>query len=81
MAKYEILAFCALSCNLISFSHLIYNIYKTKNTTSLPWSWIFFNFIAQVLLIIYSSINYLYGILIPSIVLLLGLIYIFIIPK
>lgn len=75
MGKYELLASAALLLNFSSFSTLLYNVVKTKNTSTLPYTWFYTNIGAQVLMIIYAVINGAYGIYIPTTFLLVGLIY------
>ena len=75
MGKYELLASAALLLNFSSFSTLLYNVVKTHNTTTLPYTWFYTNIGAQVLMIIYAVINGAYGIYIPTTFLLVGLIY------
>ena len=77
MGKYESLIGAAGILGLVSFSSLIKKIYETHNTTSLPWTWIFMNFIGQLLALIYGIGNKSYGISIPCTIFLIGLIYIF----
>ena len=77
MGKYESLIGVAGILGLISFSSLIQQIYQTRNTASLPWSWIYVNFIGQLLAFIYGVANKSYGIYIPCFIFLLGLVYIF----
>ena len=77
MGKYESLVGAAGVLGLISFSSLIKKIYETHNTTSLPWTWIFMNFLGQLLALTYGLANKSYGISIPCSIFLLGLIYIF----
>ena len=75
MGKYELLATSALLLNFSSFSSLLYNVFKTHNTSTLPYMWFYTNIGAQILMIIYAVINGAYGIYIPTIGLLIGLIY------
>jgi uncharacterized protein with PQ loop repeat len=76
MGKYESLVGIAGILGLVSFSSLLQKIYETHNTTSLPWSWIIINLVAQSLSVIYGIINNAYGIYIPCIIFVLGLLYI-----
>jgi uncharacterized membrane protein YdcZ (DUF606 family) len=76
MGKYEILATGALMMNISSFFTLIQKVHYTKNTTSFPWYYLFGNMIAQILLITYGVINGAYGLYLPTILLLIGLLYI-----
>jgi hypothetical protein len=75
MGKYELLATCALMLNFSSFGSLLYNVMKTRDTSTLPYIWFYTNIGAQVLMIIYAIINGAYGIYIPTSFLLLGLLY------
>ena len=77
MGKYESLIGAAGILGLVSFSSLIQKIYETHNTSSLPWIWIFMNFIGQLLALIYGIANKSYGISIPCAIFLIGIIYIF----
>ena len=61
---------------LISFSSLLATIYKTHNTTSLPWTWIIMNLAAQILSLIYGIGNGSWGIVLPGILFLIGMFYI-----
>ena len=70
MGKYESLIGVAGILGLISFSSLIQQIYQTRNTASLPWSWIYVNFIGQLLAFIYGVANKSYGIYIPCFIFL-----------
>jgi hypothetical protein len=81
MAKYEILAASAGILAIISFSTLLYKIFLTYNTTSLPWTWVISNLIAQTFMLIYGIANKLQGIIWPSFVFILGLVYITIIKS
>jgi uncharacterized protein with PQ loop repeat len=76
MGKYSILATSSLMFNVISFFSLVFNIYKTKNTTSFNWFYLFGNIIAQILLIIYGVVNKAPEIYGPTILLCIGLLYI-----
>ena len=76
MGKFESLIGVAGIMGLISFSSLLVTIYETYNTTSLPWTWVILNLSAQVLSLIYGIGNGSWGIVIPGILFLLGLLYI-----
>ncbi len=75
----EILAASAGILGIVSFSSLLYKIFLTYNTTSLPWTWVIINISAQTLMLAYGLVNKLPGIIWPSFVFILGLIYIVII--
>ena len=76
MGKYESLIGVAGILGLISFSSLLILIHKTHNTTSLPWTWILMNLGAQSLSLIYGAANGSWGIVLPGMLFLVGLIYI-----
>ena len=77
MGKYESLIGIAGALGLISFTSLVVNIYETHNTTSLPWTWVLVNLVAQSLSAIYGFANKSYGIFIPCTIFAIGLVYIF----
>ena len=77
MGKYESLIGIAGVLGLVSFSALLGAIYKTHNTTSLPWTWLFMNLAAQILSFIYGLVNGSWGIVVPGILFMSGLVYIF----
>ena len=76
MGKFESLIGVAGVLGLISFSSLIIEVYKTHNTTSLPWTWILMNLAAQILSMIYGIGNESIGIVLPGILFLIGMFYI-----
>jgi uncharacterized protein with PQ loop repeat len=76
MGRFESLIGIAGILGLVSFSSLIQQIYKTHNTTSLPWTWIIMNLGAQSLSMIYGIGNLSYGIVLPGILFMTGLFYI-----
>ena len=76
MGKFESLIGVAGVLGLISFSSLIIEVYKTHNTTSLPWTWIIMNLAAQILSMIYGIGNESMGIVLPGILFLIGMFYI-----
>jgi len=76
MGRFESLIGVAGILGLVSFSSLIQQIYKTHNTTSLPWTWILMNLAAQTLSMIYGIGNLSYGIVLPGILFMTGLFYI-----
>lgn len=75
MGKYELLATGALMFNISSFFTLIQKVHYTKNTTSFPWYYLIGNLIAQIMLISYGVINGAYGLYLPAILLLFGVLY------
>jgi uncharacterized protein with PQ loop repeat len=76
MGKYELLATAGISINMISFITLLKRIHETKNTSSLSWYYLLGIILAQILFLIYAEINHAYGILYPTMFLLMGLLYI-----
>ena len=74
--KYQLLAAIAGTLTIMAFSNLVFKVHMTKETTHLTFIWIFLGLTAQVLFITYGLLNGIYGIYIPSTVLLLGLSYI-----
>jgi hypothetical protein len=77
MGKYESLIGIAGMLGLVSFGSLLLKIFQTHNTTSLPWTWILVNLAAQGLSVIYGIANKSYGITIPCVLFVIGLLYIF----
>jgi uncharacterized protein with PQ loop repeat len=77
MGNHEELVGIAGVLGLISFSTLVQTVYSTRNTASLPWTWIIINITAQILSLIYGILNGAYGIYIPNTLFLSGLGYIF----
>ena len=76
MGKYETLIGAAGVLGLISFSSLLIEIYKTHNTTSLPWTCLLMNIAAQLLALTYGIANESKGIVLPGILFISGLFYI-----
>jgi len=74
--KFEALVGIAGTLGLVSFSTLIQRIYDTRNTDTLPWSWIALNITAQILSFTYGVANHAYGIYIPNTIFIIGLLYI-----
>ncbi len=77
MGKYESLIGIAGMMGLVSFGSLLLKIVETHNTTSLPWTWVLVNLVAQTLSVIYGVANKSYGIYIPCTIFVIGLLYIF----
>jgi hypothetical protein len=76
MARYSILATTSLMFNVFSFTSLLITIHKTKDTSSFNWLYLLGNIVAQILLIIYGLANNAPEIYGPTILLLIGLLYI-----
>ncbi len=79
MGKYEWTVSIAGLLGLFSFSSLIMHIYNTHDTSSLTYIWIALNISAQALTLFYGLINKAPGLIYPSSLFLIGLIYIYII--
>jgi len=71
----ELLPGIAGIVGLASFSTLLLKVYQTHNTTSFPYAWIFMNLSAQVLALVYGVAKGAYGIYLPSILFVLGMLY------
>ena len=61
---------------ILAFSELVYGVHITKNTEHLTFKWIFLTMLAQTLLVFYGIMNKIYGIYLPAIIVIMGLIYI-----
>jgi len=75
--KLEFLTWIAGIMVTISFSDLVYNVYLTKNTSNLTYTWIFLILSSQILYFIFGLINHIKGVYIPSIIIILMSLYIF----
>lgn len=76
MGKHSLLATASLMFNVISFSSLLFNIYKTQNVSSFNWLYLIGNTMAQILLILYGIVNNAPEIYGPTVLLFVGLLYI-----
>ena len=74
--KYQWIAIISGLFAILGFSHLVFNVYYTKKTDHLTFIWLFLVISAQTLLIIYGLLNKSYGIYLPPILLICGLLYI-----
>jgi uncharacterized protein with PQ loop repeat len=74
--KYQYIAIFSGIFTILGFSHLIFNVYKTKKTEHLTFIWILFILTSQILLFIYGILNNSYGIFIPPLILISGIMYI-----
>jgi uncharacterized protein with PQ loop repeat len=61
---------------VVSFSFLIKKVYYTQDTTSFSEIWLLGNFISMLINLFYGIVNNAYGIYLPSILFLLGTLYI-----
>jgi uncharacterized protein with PQ loop repeat len=75
--KLELLTWIAGLLIIISYSDLVYNVYKTKNTSSLTYSWIYLVISSQILYLIFGLINNIKGIFIPSTMIILMISYVY----
>jgi uncharacterized protein with PQ loop repeat len=75
--KLEFLTWIAGIMVTISFSDLVYNVYLTKNTSNLTYTWIFLILSSQILYFIFGLTNNIKGVYIPSIIIILMSLYIF----
>ena len=74
--KYQGIVFVAGLFTISAFIHLVRRVYLTKETDNLSYTWIFLVLIAQSLLTLYGILNNAYGIYIPSLILISGVIYV-----
>jgi uncharacterized protein with PQ loop repeat len=74
--KYQWIAIISGLFTILGFSHLVFNVYDTKKTDHLTFIWLFLTISAQTLLIVYGLLNRSYGIYLPPILLISGLLYI-----
>ena len=74
--KYSFLAYIAGALSLISFVSLLHRVHFTKNTSTLPWYYLFLNLSVQLLYGFYAYSNKLLPIFATSIIFGVGLIYI-----
>ena len=76
MGKLSILATTSLMINVVAFIGLVINIYKTHNTSTYTWHYLLANTFSQILLIIYGFANKAPEIYGPTIIILVGLLFI-----
>jgi uncharacterized protein with PQ loop repeat len=74
--KYQGIVFVAGLFTISAFTHLIRRVYLTKETDNLTYTWIFLVLTAQSLLTLYGILNGVYGIYIPSLILITGISYV-----
>jgi len=74
--KYQIIAVISGILTIIAFSSLVIRVHITKITEHLTLTWIFLVLLAQTLLLIYGLLNNSYGIYVPAVLLLIGVMYI-----
>lgn len=75
--KLQFLTWISGSMIIISFSDLVYNVYLTKNTSNLSYSWMFLVVFSQFLYFIFGFINNIEGIYLTSITIIIMISYIF----
>ena len=71
--KYQIIAVVSGILTILGFSHLVFRVHTTKETEHLTFTWIFLVLSAQILLMIYGILINSYGIYLPPIILISGL--------
>ena len=74
--KYQFIAIISGILSILGFSHLVFRVYNTNETTHLTFIWIFLILLSQILLMIYGILNNSYGIYLPPIILICGLLFI-----
>ena len=74
--KYQIIAIISGILTIMAFSNLVLTVYIKKEAEHLSYTWILLVLTAQSLLVIYGLINNSYGIYLPPIILICGLLFI-----
>lgn len=74
--KYQFIPVVSGFLTILGFSHLVFKVHSTKNTTHLTFTWLFLYLSAQTLLMIYGISHNSYFIYLPPIILISGLLYI-----
>jgi len=74
--KYQIISVISGILTILAFSHLVHRVYTTKHTEHLTFVWFFLLLISQSLLVLYGILNNTYGIYLPAIIIIIGLLYI-----
>lgn len=75
-SKYQFIPATAGILGILGFSNLVFRVYKTKDTNHLTWSWLFLAFSAQILAITYGILTKAWGIFLPPVILISGLLLI-----
>jgi len=74
--KYQFLPIMAGIFTILGFTNLVLYVHITKKTEHLSYLWIFLILTAQILLMIYGFLNDSYGLYIPPLIMVLGILYI-----
>lgn len=74
--KYRIIGILAGILLVLAFGHLVFRVHHTKDAQHLTYNWVFLILIGQLLYGFYGYVNHLYGIIIPSICITTGVLYI-----
>ena len=74
--KYRIIGILAGILLVLAFGHLVFRVHHTKDTQHLTYNWVFLILLGQLLYGFYGYVNQLYGIIIPSICVTTGVLYI-----
>lgn len=74
--KYKNVGLLASVLLIFAFSHLVVRVHYTKETQHLSYNWIFLILCGQGLYGFYGYVNNLYGIIIPSLCVTIGVLYI-----
>jgi len=74
--KYQTLAVISGILLILGFSNLVLRVHTTRYTEHLTFIWFFLLLSGQALLMIYGILNNSYGIFIPPILMITGLLYI-----
>jgi uncharacterized protein with PQ loop repeat len=74
--KYHFIAVLSGILTILGFSSLILSVHTTKQTENLTYIWVLLVLLAQILLLIYATLNNLYGMYLSPIIIISGLLYI-----
>ena len=74
--KYQIISSIAVTLTLLALSKLIHRVHQTQNTEHLTYTWIFLILAAQLSLVLYGILNNAYGIYLPALLVISGILYI-----
>lgn len=76
MQKYLNILYLSRFLILLSFVNLIYKIYMTNDVSDLTYIWIMLVLSAQILLVFFGFVNNEWGVVVPSVLISAGVLYI-----
>jgi len=74
--KYQIIAVISGILTILALSSLVIRVHFTKETEHFTFMWLLLVLTSQSLLVIYGFINSLYGICLPALIFISGVLYI-----